>query len=122
MGPVDEIVLDDSLAPETKLALFSQFSPRVRTRVVDRSGIKRVLRDRTVHVIMSERDIVPAVRAELLEGDLHRRSIQLAPILGKYALDLAVQEKNVVLGRGIRFQTWFHLRHVRYRQNSQIES
>src|SRR5438105_1686689 len=116
-----EIVLDDPLAADSRLALFSQLAPRIRARVVERARIKRILGHRPIDVIMTERDVVPLVRAQLFQRDLHRRSIQLAAVLREHALDFSVQQEDVVLHSRIGLEARSPLRHVRYSKNSDVE-
>src|SRR6266480_31816 len=92
-----EIVLDDSFPADSRGALFGQLAPRIGAGVIERSRIERVGRDRPIYVIMSERDIIPTLGAELCLGDLHGRAIELAAILRQHAFDLTMQEKDVVL-------------------------
>ena len=80
-----------------------------------------MLCDRAVDVVVSQGHVIPLVRAQLLERDLHRRAIQLAAVVWQHSLDLAVKEQNVVPGSRVRLETRLTLRHVRHGENSDIE-
>ena len=69
---------------------------------------------------MAQRDIIPLVRGQLVQRDLHRRTIELAAVLRQNALDLTVQKENVVSRGRIRLQTRPPLRHVRHREDFQV--
>src|SRR5689334_4393255 len=117
---IGEIVLDDALPFQSVLTLFGELAPRIGARVVDRSGVERVFGDRTIDVIMPERDVIPAMRPQCLDRDFHRRSIQLAPVSRQHPFDLTMQEEDVVLRRRIRLEPRTALSHVGYRENCEV--
>src|SRR3954470_13517530 len=118
--PVGEVVLDDSLSINTGVAFLSQLAPRVGARVVERARVKGILGDWAVDVGVAERDLIPLVRAQLLEGDLHRRAVELASVFRQDAFDLAVKKQDVVLRARIRLEAWLALPHVRHGKNREV--
>ena len=95
-------MLYDALAANPRFALLRQLTPRVGAGVIEGARVKRVLGDGSVDVVMAERHVIPCVRAELFERDLHRRAIELAPVVGQHAFDFAVEQQNIVPGGRIR--------------------
>ncbi len=71
----DQVALDEPFSLHAGHRLLIELAPRVRARVIDRAAVKHVRLDLAVHVVVAERDVVPAGGADFLFGDLDGSAI-----------------------------------------------
>ena len=114
-----EVVLDHAFAGQLRRTFFSELAPNVHARVVHRARVVHVRRELPIHMVVSERDVIPPGRANLLGCDLNDRAFLRDGVRRKNSWQLAVDDEDVVFRRRIRIENRMvseRIRHGQYRE------
>ncbi len=113
-----EIHLEKSLSRQPELLFVLKVPPRVHTRVFERAAVVRVVGHSSLDVVMSQRDVGPAIRMQLRTRQV--KGLALMALL-EHVVQVAVQHQYPVARGSRRSQRWQCSRAIGHCEYLEIE-